>query len=164
MSDTRNDNSAFRVETAKKNKIINVRRFQRITLVLLFSIVGSSVMSGCGGLNELYFLTEPVYPTSLNTKEKRKLRTREIERRQFQYQEFGQGHLTCNDRYETTGLGIPIMTWRFGGGSSKTNLRKHYAFHRTNRSKHREFRSLNNVSKSLSYISPLSTKEVMPMR
>ena len=136
----------------------------KIITIVLIALTSALIITSTINLRLHIDLQQQSEAFQHEIQEKRKLRAREIERRQFQYEEFGQDHLTCSDRDQSTGSGIPILTWRFGGGSSKTTLRKHYASHRTNLSKHREFRLLNNVSKSLSYRSPLSTKEVMPMR
>lgn len=132
MSNAKNNNSIIKTTTSKRNRVMSIRRGREIALSMLVAMIASCMLSGCGELNEFYVLTHPAYPNGLDASEAGQLRAREIQRRQFQYEELRQNSLAHNDRDGITGSGIPLLTWRFGGGSSRPNLAKRYALHRTN--------------------------------
>lgn len=132
MSDAKNNNSIIKTTTSKRNRVMSIRRCREIALSALIVVIASCMLPGCGELSELYILTNPVFPDGLNASEAGQLRAREIQRRQFQYDELRQNSLTHNDRDGITSLGIPLLTWRFGEGSSRPDLVKCYAIHQKN--------------------------------
>ena len=136
MSNIRNDNPIFREIATYVIKMISLRKGYKTILVLFVAIITISTIPGCGELNEIYVLTKPVYPTGLSSTEAEHLRFKEIQRQQFQYDEFGQTSLIRNGRDRIPGPGIPILTWRFGKGSSRPDLEKKYALYNANLNEH----------------------------
>jgi hypothetical protein len=120
MSDTKNNNSTTKTTASKRST--------EIALSMLVAVIVASMLSGCGASSELFVLTHPVLPTGLNATEIEQYRAREVERRQFE--RLGQDSSVRMDRDGTAGPGIPLLTWRFGGGSSRPDLAKRYALHK----------------------------------
>ena len=127
MLDTKKNNLIIETTTSKKIWAMRIRIGRKMALSLLIAVIVSCMLSGCGKSNELFVLNHPVYPNGLNASEAGQLRTREIQRRQFGYNE--NRH---DDIDGITGPGISLLTWRFGEGSSRPDLAKRYAIHRKN--------------------------------
>jgi len=130
MLDAKKNKSIIETITSKRNRVMSIRRGREIALSVLVVVIASCMLSGCGDLNELFVLNHPVYPNGLNTSEVGQLRAREIQRRQFGYDE--NKH---NDIEGITGPGISLLTWRFGEGSSRSDLTKRYAIRKSNQQK-----------------------------
>jgi len=130
MSHRRNDNSTIKTTASKRGRILGILRGIEMALAVLVAVIVSSTLSGCGEASELYVLTQPVHPAGLNATETREYQTREIDRRQFEYEQRGQDSSVRMDRDGAAGPGIPLLTWRFGGGSSRSDLAKRYALHK----------------------------------
>jgi hypothetical protein len=128
MSHTKNNHSTIKTTASKRGRTRGILRGIEITLVVLVAVLLSSMLSGCGASSELFVLTHPVLPTGLNATEIEQYRAREVERRQFE--RLGQDSSVRMDRDGTAGPGIPLLTWRFGGGSSRSDLAKRYALHK----------------------------------
>ena len=127
MLDTKKNNSIIETTTSKKIWAMRIRIGRKIALSVLVAVIASSMLSGCGKSNELFVLNHPVYPNGLNVSEVGQLRARENQRRQFGYNE-----TRHNDIDGITGPGIFLITWRFGEGSSRPDLAKRYAIHKSN--------------------------------
>ena len=127
MLDTKKNNSIIETTTSKKIWAMRIRIGRKIALSVLVAVISSCMLSGCGKSNELFVLNRPVYPNGLNVSEVGQLRARENQRRQFGYNE--NRH---DDIDGIMGPGISLLTWRFGEGSSRPDLAKRYAIHRSN--------------------------------
>ncbi len=122
MLDTKNIDST--------SKTMAPKRGIETALTALIMVIIISMLSGCGTSSELFVLTHPVLPTGLNATEIEQYRAREVERRQFEYEQRGQDSSGRMDRDGTAVPGIPLLTWRFGGESARSDLAKRYALHK----------------------------------
>ena len=114
MFDARNNSVFFEAVPPGLHRRMPERKTKGRVLGLLAAVIISGALSGCGTPGELFILGYTVYPANLNVTAIGALRTREIERCQFQYEDIGWSRRTRTDSDGIADWEIPLLIWRFG--------------------------------------------------